>query len=94
MFARYALEKNGEAQRTESEGLAATPLSDYECVAKRMLPITLSTASSQATDWALEKILERVGLAGVKDAGPIAITGTAVGAVIGCAKSIASGGGH
>jgi hypothetical protein len=46
--------------------------------------------------WAtrLGKILKRVGLAGVEEAGPIAIAGTAVGAAIGCAKSTASGGGH
>lgn len=66
----------------------------YACVAEKMLPVTLATAGSQGTDWALGKILKRVGLAGVEKAGPIAVAGTAVGAVIGCAKPTASGGSH
>jgi len=42
----------------------------------------------------LGKILKRIGLAGVEDAGPIALAGTAAGAVIGCAKDTAPGGSH
>jgi hypothetical protein len=54
------------------------------CMASKALPIGLGTGASHATDWAIEKLLEHIGMEGVKKAGPIGTVGTVLGAGIGC----------
>ena len=44
------------------------------------------------TDWAVGKILARIGLTGVEKAGPFALTGQIVGASVACGMD--SGGSH
>jgi RHS repeat-associated protein len=63
------------------------------CLAKKNLPIGLYTAASQGTDWALGKVLARIGLTGVEEAAPLAAAGTFAGSVVGCAKELAPAGG-
>lgn len=60
----------------------------FGCMASKALPIGLGTGASYLTDKLIEQILERIGMEGVKKAGPIGTLGTVVGAAIGCSKEI------
>ena len=60
----------------------------FGCMASKALPIGYGTAASYGTEKLLEKLLERIGMEGVKKAGPIGTVGTVLGAGIGCSIEI------